>query len=476
MELIFTVLEGRLSPGGAVRFPFALHNESSTTLRCTYEIEADEDRFEPAWCRLQGPGTLDGGEVRNGELEIQVPDEPDVVGIYHLRVTARAEGAYDLAMAGCVLVVESAPCARFSAAPKLRLNTDGTVTATIAMLNCGEFDLDVTVDLDYRDLWKFRSDGSEVTLRAQFGPVEVKRTFSPPAGEEPSEGDEITVEIKWQQQVLASTSQPLTRQGVIEGRRARWLWVAAGALMVTALGGLAVFAVDDNGPSPTTTTTVTTAPTGVTTGPIREVVFSVSPQSLDFDRLRSRQATLVVTNTGPDAISIQPPEVVGEDDDQFTAVDSNCIGRPLAARRSCEMQVRFAPKVAGTHTAQAVVSAAGGTRALPVALRGTQRPVYTLAPTSIWFPGAGRTETVVVRNTGALPMVVLASEIVGQDQASFRARSGDCTGGPVNPGDDCSIAVTFVSTDSRVHRAMLVIPVEGDPQPAQVTLSSISIE
>jgi glycine cleavage system aminomethyltransferase T len=116
------------------------------------------------------------------------------------------------------------------------------------------------------------------------------------------------------------------------------------------------------------------------------------------------------------------------------------------------MQVRFPPKVAGTHMAQAVTA------------------------TSIRFPGGGRAETVVVRNTGSLPMVVLPTEIVGQDRASFRARDGACTRGALAPGADCSIAVTFVSTATRVHRASLVVPTEGAPGPAEVTLAFIPID
>lgn len=104
-----------------MRFPFTLRNESSAPLGLSYEIEAEEDRFQTAWCRLRGPGSLGGGDVGDGELRVDVPDEPGVAGTYHLRVTARARDGADLAMAGCVLVV-SAPCAAFSAAPDLRLN------------------------------------------------------------------------------------------------------------------------------------------------------------------------------------------------------------------------------------------------------------------------------------------------------------------------------------------------------------------
>ena len=97
----------------------------------------------------------------------------------------------------------------------------------------------------------------------------------------------------------------------------------------------------------------------------------MQPTSVDFAVVGSRQATIVVRNTGEVPLTIKTPTVSGSGAAHFVAGDVSCTKEPLQPGRTCELQVAFAPKSGGAVSAVAVIAAAEAQRQTEVQLKGS---------------------------------------------------------------------------------------------------------
>ncbi len=123
------------------------------------------------------------------------------------------------------------------------------------------------------------------------------------------------------------------------------------------------------GPSTTFTTLRGSAPT---TTLARAGEFEVEQDSVTFEPLKPREATVTVRNTGDVSLTMRPPTVSGSDAESFEADDVSCTRATLAPGRSCEIKVTFTPPQPGEYDdAVVVVSAANAPRQAEVDLNGT---------------------------------------------------------------------------------------------------------
>lgn len=95
--------------------------------------------------------------------------------------------------------------------------------------------------------------------------------------------------------------------------------------------------------------------------------FSVDPQSVSFDVLGERMATVGVRNVGAEPIELDSPAVEGSDADAFTVATPSCTGGSLDPGRSCDVEVTFSPRRSGAHAATLIIQAVGaGSREVPL--------------------------------------------------------------------------------------------------------------
>lgn len=87
----------------------------------------------------------------------------------------------------------------------------------------------------------------------------------------------------------------------------------------------------------------------------------------------------------------------------------------------------------------------------------------------------GSTETVTVRNDGAEPVDVEASEITGPDAGRFEADDADCTGGPLASGRSCDVVVTFEPSGTGDSSARLVVSADGGARNTEVPLEATAV-
>ncbi|MEA2900410.1 MAG: Abnormal spindle-like microcephaly-assocd, ASPM-SPD-2-Hydin [Actinomycetota bacterium] len=125
-----------------------------------------------------------------------------------------------------------------------------------------------------------------------------------------------------------------------------------------------------------TTTTASTLPgattrPGATTVPVKQGEFEVDPDSVTFEPLQPKEATVVVRNIGDVPLTMRKPTIaVGST--AFTASDASCTTAPLPPDGRCEVLVTFTATQPGDYTGVLVVAAANAPKQVEVDLKGSR--------------------------------------------------------------------------------------------------------
>jgi hypothetical protein len=248
------------APGQQVRLEIEFAGGRSVT----YQVRSD-DAEVAGWCYVLVPESGHGpGAGAPGELVIDVPAEARPAR-YRLRLVATRQGR-SVAAADVVLRVEGQRCLKLVALPKFELQADGTVVATLRVVNCGGLDVTLVVRARHENGWSFTVDDPELVIGVGEDPVTVKVKLRPPADGTAERGDRITVEVDtgggWQSfpgRVLRPLRTPLIVAAV-----------AVVAVVAAASGVVASLGEPEGGGVATgdlISTTTGTADTSTTGGP-----------------------------------------------------------------------------------------------------------------------------------------------------------------------------------------------------------------
>src|SRR5208337_3907093 len=157
---------------------------------------------------------------------------------------------------------------------------------------------------------------------------------------------------------------------------------------------------------------------------------------------------------------------------------NNTCGTSLAVGASCKISVTFSPADTGSRAGALIISDNVASSPHMIALSGTgtgPAPVASLSATSLTFtsPGPGSpvlTQTVTLTNTGDAALNISRITIGGPNQSDF-SQSNTC-GNVVNPGGNCSFAVTFAPTaTSGTETATLAITDDATNSPQTIALA-----
>jgi hypothetical protein len=195
---------------------------------------------------------------------------------------------------------------------------------------------------------------------------------------------------------------------------------------------------------------------------------------------RSPVLTLNVGNETGDSVRISSIAIEGEEAQDFQIVDETTCSndRDLDDGASCTIGVRFRPRGRGDRTAAVVVRVADRQAPLRAGLRGTGvgQATVDLDATRLDLGrvliGHSRTRRVTLTNGGNAPLAIEEILIDGKDADAFRVgRATDCpTGGTVEAGTSCTIAVTFRPKEGGGHSAELAIVHDAQGSPTGVQL------
>jgi hypothetical protein len=280
--------EAQAGAGGQARFTFAVIKGQGVA----YSVESAVS----SWCRLLLPAS----HVGRGELVVDVPGDAGP-GRYALRLVATASGQ-EIAAANVMLHVGGQrrrggePCLRVLPRPKFDLQPDGTVVVTLQVVNCGNVDATFVLRAHHEHGWSFAIDEPELIVGVQQGPITVKVTLRPPAGQGVDQGDRITVEVNagagWQR---------------VRGRvpRRLWPWAAAAAVVVAVGVAAAVLASQDESDDNVAVTDDEPVADGTTIPPTTEETTEPAPepddpeiQSLTVDASQGCEITVAWDATG----------------------------------------------------------------------------------------------------------------------------------------------------------------------------------
>lgn len=122
----------------------------------------------------------------------------------------------------------------------------------------------------------------------------------------------------------------------------------------------------------TTLSTVRGATTTPTVATAKAGEFAVDPETVTFEPLKAKEATVTVENTGEVPLTVRMPVISGTEAANFTIADETCTASTLERGRSCEIKVAFAATQPGDYSAKLAVAASNVPRQVEVTLKGTR--------------------------------------------------------------------------------------------------------
>jgi hypothetical protein len=215
---------------------------------------------------------------------------------------------------------------------------------------------------------------------------------------------------------------------------------------------------------PAGTLNVALSGTGQTPGAI-----TLTPLKIDFGLVKagSTSSPLPVTaeNSGQTAVGISSITIAGP----FLLAMNSCGTTSFGSGSDCQLQVAFAPKVAGPASGLLTILDDAGTQVVQLIGTGASPPTDTLSSTALTFVPTiiGQTsaaQSVTLTNSGDLPLTSIAATIGGPFQLK-----NDCTAQLV-AHSSCSLGVSFTPIQSGTQTGSLTIADAVNPGQT-VTLS-----
>ena len=189
----------------------------------------------------------------------------------------------------------------------------------------------------------------------------------------------------------------------------------------------------------------------------------------------SAPQNVTLTNLGNVTMTITSISVTGGNAAAFP--QGTTCGGTLRAGRSCQINVRFGPPVAGALSSTLAIATSDPIHpVLNVPLSGTGvAPINTVSPPSIPFGSVARgttspSQTVTVTNTGTATMTINSIRTSGANANQFNIVNNTCAA-TLAAGANCTLGVTFRPTSTGNKTASLNVNVAGPAASASVSLT-----
>ena len=192
---------------------------------------------------------------------------------------------------------------------------------------------------------------------------------------------------------------------------------------------------------------------------------------------------VTITNSGNDDLKNIVLSLSGANAGDF-AIDSTTCSSTLSPGSNCTVDVSFDPQAAGPRSASLDVASNADSSPDQVSLSGTgtaAASTVSIAPGSLSFGSqpiktSSPYQSVVLTNTGGVPVHVSGLSVTGSGASSFKLASQTCTAAPVAPGDTCSVLVRFAPGTLGPKIATLAIADDAAGGPHTVPLSGSGVE
>ncbi|KAA6462015.1 choice-of-anchor D domain-containing protein [Acidobacteria bacterium AB60] len=183
---------------------------------------------------------------------------------------------------------------------------------------------------------------------------------------------------------------------------------------------------------------------------------SLSPAAVAFGNqtvgTSSAAHTITITNVGAVTLNITSITLAGTNPGEFTL--NNQCRATLAAGRSCNVQVRYAPTVATAASGSVVFATSDAgqpTASVPLTGTGTT-PVLSATPASLTFSSplntASAAQVVTVTNTGTSALTLTGITLGGTNIGQFQQTNNCTIGAAMAVGASCTVNLTFRPTST----------------------------
>ena len=190
--------------------------------------------------------------------------------------------------------------------------------------------------------------------------------------------------------------------------------------------------------------------------------------------------SVTVTNAGTAPLIITSVALAGSNPGEFVLdPPSACLGASVPAGGTCVVNIRLKPTTSGNKGATVVVydNSAGAPHSFTVKGAGIA-PQMALNTASLDYGTqtvnvASAPQRVIVKNIGDGPMTITGVAIICTNGTDFTVVNNNCVGTPIQPGDSCSIALSFKPGATLPRVGTLVITGTATNSPQQVSLSGV---
>jgi hypothetical protein len=204
--------------------------------------------------------------------------------------------------------------------------------------------------------------------------------------------------------------------------------------------------------------------------------YAISISGVSVDRTSDPQ-TVTLVNTNLQPVHITGILITGNFS-QTNDCPSRSIG--LSYNESCMIQVTFKPETEGASSGTLTVTddLPGGTLTAALVGSGTVgTPAVAISRTSLSFPEQSQgvvssPQTVTVSNSGEKDLLISALEVNG-DFTITPGSTCENLRGPLAPGANCTILVTFNPLEAGKREGQLTITDNAEGSPQKLSLSGL---
>jgi HYDIN/CFA65/VesB family protein len=188
---------------------------------------------------------------------------------------------------------------------------------------------------------------------------------------------------------------------------------------------------------------------------------------LDVRAREGVRRTVTLRNPGQTELRIDSVALDPGPEAAFRIVQEDCSHRSLQAEADCRVELEFLPRRRGPHQATLTLHDNAADSPQSVALAGTGiAPAASLRPVELLLSaevGSSVKDRATVSNPGDAPLQ-LRSVSFGEEPRDFGLEVGDCKG-PIAPGGDCEIEVSFSPRREGLQLALLTIDHDAGDDP-----------
>lgn len=201
-----------------------------------------------------------------------------------------------------------------------------------------------------------------------------------------------------------------------------------------------------------------------------QAAVSLSPTSINFGAVQAGQTSapqnITLTNTGNATLTISSIAIGGTNAGDFH--ETNNCGTSVNAGAQCTITATFKPTRTGIRNGNVTITDNAANSPQIVPLTGiAQTSPLSFTPQSLLFPNqlvgtTSASQNVTVAYIGTVPLVITSLALSGQNASDF-SQTNNCGGG-LNPGQTCTITVTFTpsATWSRSSAIVMIDNAQGN--------------